>query len=151
VEPKLRRLNEWIKEWRDNSPLDIKINHAVGRISPDGVFSWQVACLEGMLLGMEHHVYFWLKDERNNESDRVVFEKGMADLFGIDVVAGGIWGSSAPTPERPVTDKSFDYALSMEFESVAKHDAYQVHPDHDVFVNTFKDWWKKVLIMDVDG
>jgi len=103
----------------------------------------------GEVLGMQHHVYFWLKDERKNESDRVVFEKGMADLFGIDAVAGGIWGASSETAERPVTDKTFDYAISMDFDSIAKHDEYQVHPEHDAFVSTFKDWWEKVLIMDV--
>ena len=98
---------------------------------------------------MEHHVYFWLKEERKNEADRVVFEKGMADLFGIDEVVGGVWGASANTPARPVTDKTFDYAISLEFNSVDDHNAYQVHPEHDVFVGSFKDWWEKVLIMDV--
>ena len=98
---------------------------------------------------MEHHVYFWLKEERNNESDRAVFEKGMADLFKIDEVAGGIWGRSADTPERPVTDKTFDYAISLKFDSLKTHNIYQDHPEHDVFVDAFKDWWKKVLVMDV--
>ena len=84
---------------------------------------------------MEHHVYFWLKEERKNEPDRVVFEKGLADLFGIDEVAGGMWGSSAKTPERPVTDKSFDYALSMEFDSLEQHNIYQEHPGHDIFID----------------
>jgi hypothetical protein len=102
-----------------------------------------------MVWGMEHHVYFWLKEERKNEPDRVVFEKGLADLFGIDEVAGGMWGSSAKTPERPVTDKSFDYALSMEFDSLEQHNIYQEHPGHDVFIDAFKDWWDKVLVMDV--
>lgn len=102
-----------------------------------------------MLGGMEHHVYFWLKQERKNEADRVVFEKGLADLFGIESVAGGIWGSSAATPERPVTDKSFDYALSLEFVSLVEHDRYQEDPAHDLFVDRFKSWWERVLVMDV--
>ena len=100
-------------------------------------------------VGMEHHVYFWLKEERKNEVNRVVFEKGLADLFGIDEVAGGMWGGSADTPERPVTDKTFDYALSLEFDSLDDHNVYQDHPDHDVFVAAFKDWWERVLVMDV--
>ena len=99
---------------------------------------------------MEHHVYFWLKEEKKNAADIATFEKGLADLFEIAEVGGGVWGKSADTPERPVTDKSFDYALSMRFKSLADHNVYQEHADHDVFVDTFKDWWQKVLVMDVD-
>ena len=98
---------------------------------------------------MEHHVYFWLKEEHKTEAGIATFEKALDDLYKIKEIAGGIWGKSAATPERPVTDKSFDYALSMKFDSIEKHDAYQVDPDHDVFVDTFKSWWEKVLIMDV--
>ncbi|MGJ8678259.1 MAG: Dabb family protein [Akkermansiaceae bacterium] len=99
---------------------------------------------------MEHHVYFWLKEERKNETDIAAFEQGMVDLLKIQEITSGIWGKSAPTPVRPVTEKSFDYAISLQFESVLKHDLYQVHPAHDVFVDTFKSWWEKVLIMDVE-
>jgi len=98
---------------------------------------------------MQHHVYFWLKDERKNESDRSVFEKALEDLFEIDAVAGGIWGVSSETAERPTTDKSFDYAISMDFDSIVKHDEYQAHPGHSDFITHFKDWWQKVKIMDV--
>ena len=99
---------------------------------------------------MEHHVYFWLKEEKKNAADQALFEQGLADLFKIKEVARGRWGKSADTPERPVTDKSFDYALSMQFDSMADHNVYQDDPDHDVFVDAFKDWWQKVLVMDVD-
>ena len=98
---------------------------------------------------MEHHVYFWLKEERKNDADIAAFEKGLAALFEIKNVAGGMWGKPAATPERPVTDKSFDYAISMRFDSIEQHDLYQVHPDHDVFVDAFKDWWQEVKVMDV--
>ncbi|MGB2402305.1 MAG: Dabb family protein [Akkermansiaceae bacterium] len=98
---------------------------------------------------MEHHVYFWLKEERKNAGDRDLFEKGLADLYQIKEVAGGIWGQSSATPERPVTDKSFDYALSMSFETIDDHNVYQADPAHDLFVESFKDWWEKVLVMDV--
>lgn len=98
---------------------------------------------------MEHHVYFWLKEERKNDADIAAFEKGLAALFEIENVAGGMWGKPAATPERPVTDKSFDYAISMRFDSIEQHDLYQEHPDHDVFVDAFKDWWQEVKVMDV--
>jgi hypothetical protein len=98
---------------------------------------------------MEHHVYFWLKEEKKNAADQALFEQGLADLFKIKEVAGGRWGKSADTPERLVTDKSFDYGLSMQFDCMADHNVYQADPDHDVFVDAFKDWWQKVLVMDV--
>lgn len=98
---------------------------------------------------MEHHVYFWLKDEHLTDTDRATFEAGLADLFKISSVAGGIWGKPAPTMERPVIDSSWHYATSMRFDSAEKQDAYQVDPDHEVFVNKFKDWWRKVEVRDV--
>ena len=98
---------------------------------------------------MEHHVYFWLKEEFKSEESRKQFEEGLGAMLRVPTVSGGIWGISAATPERPVTEKSWDYALSVHFDSLADHDAYQVHPDHDVFVNQFKDWWERVQVMDV--
>lgn len=98
---------------------------------------------------MEHHVYFWLKAERQNDSDRAAFEQGLAGLFEIPQVAGGLWGTPAPVMARPVIDLSWDYALSMTFNSIEDQDAYQVDADHHVFIDTFKDWWERVLVMDV--
>ena len=98
---------------------------------------------------MEHHVYFWLKEERDNEADRATFEKGMDALLKIENIASGMWGVPSDTPERPVTDKSFDYALSLKFDSVEQHDLYQEHPEHHVFVDSFLDYWKEVKVMDV--
>lgn len=98
---------------------------------------------------MEHHVYFWLKEEHQNETDRAVFEQGLASLFEIDLVAGGRWAVPAKVAARPVVDQSWDYALSMRFATLEDHDAYQVAPAHHVFISTFKDWWAKVLIMDL--
>lgn len=99
--------------------------------------------------GMEHHVYFWLKDEKKNATDRASFEQGMDELLKIENIASGIWGKSAATPERPVTDNSFDYALSLKFDSIEQHNIYQDHADHHVFVNAFKDFWASVKVMDV--
>lgn len=99
---------------------------------------------------IQHHVYFYLKEEYKTAESRTEFEKGMDLCKNIPCVAGGDWGLSAGTPERPVTDKSWDYALCLSFESVDDHNAYQVHPDHDVFVNACKDFWKDVKIMDVE-
>ncbi len=98
---------------------------------------------------MEHHVYFWLKEENQNDADRAVFEQGLAALLEIGHVGGGCWAVPAKTAIRPVSDQSWDYALSMRFDSIEKHDAYQVDPDHDVFVGSFKDWWAQVQVRDL--
>ena len=98
---------------------------------------------------MQHHVYFWLKEEHRNEVGRTNFESGLNELLKIESVASGAWGISADTPERPVTDKSFDYGLYLSFASIADHDSYQIDPLHDVFVDQFKSVWSEVKIMDV--
>jgi len=99
--------------------------------------------------GMEHHVYFWLKEEYQNAADRAIFEQGLASLFEIGMVAGGRWAVPAKVVQRPVIDQSWTYALSMQFATVADHDAYQADPDHHAFIHTFKDWWARVLVMDL--
>ena len=102
------------------------------------------------MTGMEHHVYFWLADGFKDETMRGEFEAGLGALLGIGTVGGGMWGRPAATPERPVTDKSWDYALSLRFATVADHDAYQDAPAHHEFVARFKERWAKVLVMDVE-
>ena len=52
------------------------------------------------------------------------------------------------TPERPVTQNTFDYALVLEFDSVEQHNEYQVHADHGVFVDSFKQWFDEVRVYD---
>lgn len=100
--------------------------------------------------GMEHHVYFWLKKERADESNREIFEEGIKALSLSPNIAGSYWGRPAKTAERPVTDHSFDYALSLKFDSMESHDRYQEGDAvHDEFVATFKDWWARVLVMDL--
>jgi len=96
---------------------------------------------------MIHSVYFWLKEDLS-ETDRESFENGMRALFEIDCVQSGEIGEAANTPDRPVTQNTFDYALFLRFESVDDHDAYQVHPDHDVFVKEFSPWFETVQVYD---
>ena len=98
---------------------------------------------------MEHHVYVWLKDEDRNDVDRAIFEQGLDALFKIGLVAGGRWAVPAKVMIRPVIDQSWDYALTMQFDDIEKHDLYQVDPDHQVFIDTFKDWWSQVQVRDL--
>lgn len=100
---------------------------------------------------MEHHVYFWLKSERRNEADRAVYEAGLAKLCGSPNIADGGWGKPAATPERPVTDHSWDYGLSLRFATMESHNLYQDDdPLHAEFVESFKDWWNRVEVRDLE-
>ncbi len=99
---------------------------------------------------MEHHVYFWLKEECKNDADCAAFEQGLEELLTIGNIASGTWGKSAATPERPVTDKSFDYALSLKFDNIEQHNLYQDHPEHHVFVDAFKNLWADAKVFDVE-
>ncbi len=96
---------------------------------------------------VRHNVYFWL-DESATEEQKASFEKGLEALFEIDVVANGTFGKPAGTPERPVTQNTFDYALVLEFDSVEQHNAYQVHAEHTVFVEQFSQWFSQVRVYD---
>ncbi len=98
---------------------------------------------------MDHHVYFWLKDEFKNSADMAVFEQGLDSLFKVDLVKGGRWAVPAKVMIRPVIDQSWDYALTMKFDTIEDHDAYQVDPDHNVFINSFKEWWAQVQVKDL--
>lgn len=99
---------------------------------------------------MEHHVYFWLKSERDDEGNRKAFEAGLCELCKSSNIESFHWGKPAMTTERSVTDHSFHYAISLKFSSMECHDRYQQNdPIHDVFIENFKDWWEKVLVMDI--
>lgn len=99
---------------------------------------------------MEHHVYFWLKDEHKNSEDIAEFEAGLAELCESVTISRSKWGKPAATEERAVTDHSWDYGLSLMFESLDDHNAYQGDdPHHQAFIDGFKDFWSEVLIMDL--
>jgi hypothetical protein len=100
---------------------------------------------------MEHHVYFWLKEEHRNDHDRAAFEAGLAKLFTIPEVAGGIYAKPADVMERPVIDASWDYATSMRFNTIAEQDAYQVAPGHEEFIANFSTWWDRVQVRDLEA
>lgn len=98
---------------------------------------------------MDHHVYFWLKDEHKNPAALASFENALSALFEIPLVKGGRWSVPAEVMPRPVIDQSWDYALAMQFENLADHDAYQVDPQHQVFIASCKDLWAQVQVRDL--
>ncbi len=83
--------------------------------------------------GMMHTVYFWLKPGLSDE-EIASFEEGVRSLAKAPSVVKLLAGPPAATPSRGVVDNTFDFALSLWFEDVTGHDAYQVDPVHLKFV-----------------
>ena len=82
---------------------------------------------------MIHTVYFWLKSLSDDECR--AFVDGAKALAGAPTVQRFYSGGPADTPERDVTDHSFDYSIQLHFDSVEDHNAYQTDPVHLKFVD----------------
>ncbi|SEA16186.1 Stress responsive A/B Barrel Domain [Arachidicoccus rhizosphaerae] len=96
-----------------------------------------------------HVVNFWLKKELD-ATGRAAFVKGVNSLGQIKNLAAFHVGEPAPT-DRPVIDRSYDYALVCTFENQEDHDLYQTDPIHDAFRDNCAQYWDKVLIYDSIG
>ncbi|MBX7254806.1 MAG: Dabb family protein [Candidatus Hydrogenedentes bacterium] len=95
-----------------------------------------------------HSVYFWLKNSLSDEEVRT-FREGLHSLEGIEVSRATYVGVPANT-DRPVIDRSYSFALTVLFDDLAGHDAYQVHPVHKAFVQTYAGYWDRVVIYDAE-
>jgi hypothetical protein len=94
-----------------------------------------------------HSVFFWLKPDLTPEQ-RTTFRAALDSLAGIKAVDRVFIGTPAATGKRPIIDDTYSYALTILCRDVAAHDAYQVDPLHQAFVNTFKSYWTRVQIYD---
>ena len=92
-----------------------------------------------------HTVLFWLKDDVDARQ-RSEFETGMLRLAGIPSVQRVHVGT--PPPERPVIEASYDYCLTVLFDSLADHDLYQDDPIHTDFATRYRTLWTRVLVLD---
>ena len=96
-----------------------------------------------------HNVYFWLLKDLS-PGDRATFEREVKKLARISYLERVFVGTPAPTERRPVTDHSFDYAISFHFKTIADQEFYQKGcPEHARFVSKCKTFWERVLIYDV--
>lgn len=95
-----------------------------------------------------HNVFFWLRKDLSPDSVRE-FEAGIDMLSKLPSVKHGFVGKPAAT-DRPIIDRTYTHGLTVVFDDLAGHDAYQVHPDHLVFVDRNKDKWASVKIYDFE-
>ncbi|MFM7605991.1 MAG: Dabb family protein [Prosthecobacter sp.] len=97
---------------------------------------------------MLHNVYFWLKPDLTAEQ-LAAFESELARLPKISYLANGFAGKPASTENRPVTDHSFSYSLSLRFKTMEDHEYYQKDcQEHKRFVDICKTFWSRVVVYD---
>ena len=96
-----------------------------------------------------HHVFFWLKKDLSQE-DIQLFVNGVKSLQPIEHIAASEIGKPAST-DRPVIERSYSYSLLLQFSNKESHDAYQVDPVHQAFVDNCAHLWEKVLIFDSES
>ncbi len=94
-----------------------------------------------------HLVRFYLKPDLPAER-RSALRAGLESLRAVPGVRHLFVGTPAPVPARPVIDTEYGFALTVIFDDVAGHDAYQTHPVHLKFVADHKDSWTRVAVVD---
>ena len=94
-----------------------------------------------------HSVYFWLKQEINDE-EKIFFFNEVNKLSKIQSVSGFYCGGPAPTPKRPVVEDSYDCGLTVVLNDLDGHDIYQADPIHLEFIEKCSSLWEKVQIYD---
>jgi hypothetical protein len=97
---------------------------------------------------MIHNVYFWLKPELTAEQHQT-FESELIKVLEIPYLVHGFVGKPAQTEERPVTDHSFTYSLTLHFKNMEDHEYYQKScPGHLRFIPFAKEMAAKVIVYD---
>lgn len=95
-----------------------------------------------------HTVFFWLRKSAP-KSARAALVKDCLKYLKTPTVTHLWAGPPAPTAERPVIDATYDVGLTVVFDDLKGHDAYQDHPDHKTFIERNKKHWQKVAVYDV--
>ena len=93
-----------------------------------------------------HAVYFWLKRDMA-AGELADFERGVKKLAEIETVKHCFVGKPANT-DRPIIDRTYDFALVVVFDNQADHDVYQDHKIHDEFRDNCGKYFLKVQIYD---
>ena len=98
---------------------------------------------------MFHHVVFFYLRKDLTAAQRSEFETKLRGLSRIKSIASSYAGR--PTvADRDIIDSSYDFAELFVFKNKADHDAYQVDPIHQDFVNSCKTYWSSVKIYDFE-
>jgi hypothetical protein len=96
-----------------------------------------------------HHVLFWVKPETTTEQ-KAAFKKGLESLTGVETVKTLYVGTPILSINRPVVDTTYTFSLVIAFDDLAGHDVYQTHPVHKAFLDSFRQYFEKVVIYDAE-
>jgi hypothetical protein len=98
---------------------------------------------------LAHSVFFSLKDNSPSAIQAMVnsCKKYLSDHPGVIFFAAGTLNQEL---NRPVNDRDFDVVLHVIFDSKGSHDAYQVAPSHQQFIQENKPNWRLVRVFDAD-
>ncbi len=94
-----------------------------------------------------HSVFFWLKPE-TSPAQREAMRQGLLSLGAVKSAVSVHVGTPAALPERPTRDSSYAFALTVLFNDIAAHDAYQIDPLHKAFIQEFSALWLRVQVYD---
>ncbi|TCD04218.1 Dabb family protein [Pedobacter frigidisoli] len=96
---------------------------------------------------IQHFVMFWLKPQLT-KAEIANFANFFESLKPIKYIKTLSYGLAANTPVRPVTDNSFSYSLTITFNNLEDHNAYQVDKMHLDAVEKFSNNWYRVVVHD---
>jgi hypothetical protein len=96
---------------------------------------------------LAHNVYFTLHESTEAARAKLV-QACKKYLTGHPGTLFFACGTLAKDLARPVNDRDFDVGLHIIFDTHAAHDAYQVAPRHEQFIEENKTTWKKVRVFD---
>lgn len=96
---------------------------------------------------LAHIVYFTLKDSSPTAIEALIAACDKY-LSGHDGVLYYSAGPLVADLTREVNQRDWDVALHVVFDSRAAHDAYQVAPRHQQFIDENKPTWAKVRVFD---
>lgn len=97
-----------------------------------------------------HLVLFKLREDLSAQ-ERERFREGIESLRDIPAVIQLWAGPPADTPPRPVVLQDYDIGLVVLLQDRVAHDQYQEHPIHQQFVQTFRNCWERITVVDVNG
>ncbi|MCC6511900.1 MAG: Dabb family protein [Pirellulaceae bacterium] len=98
---------------------------------------------------LAHHVFFTLHDNSPAKVAELIAacQKYLTNHPGLESIDVG---TLTPDLVRPVNDRAYDVSLHTVFADRAAHDAYQVAPRHNQFIDEQKPNWKQVRVFDSD-
>jgi hypothetical protein len=94
-----------------------------------------------------HTVFFWMKKNAPKSAAKQTIRDAVKYLNTPTVK--NLWaGAPAKTDPRDVINATYDVGLTVTFDSVADHDAYQEAASHQVFIKRNKKNWLRVEVFD---